>query len=55
VTSNRSIPVTSGAEMQSCTLFEARQLFSVVFCVVTGVHKLYVRLVTNETPNTGRP
>jgi hypothetical protein len=26
-----------------------------VFCVVTGVHKFDVRLVTNETPNTGRP
>jgi len=55
VTSSRSIPVTiSGAEMQSFSLLEVRQLFS-VFCVVTCVHEFDVRLVTNETPNTGRP
>ena len=51
VNSKPSIPVTiSEAEMQSCFLLELRQLFSVVFCVVTGAHKFYVRLVTKDTP-----
>jgi hypothetical protein len=48
VTSSQSIPVTiSGAEMQSCSLLEVRQLFC-VFCVVTRVHGFDVRLVTND-------
>jgi hypothetical protein len=48
VISNRSIPVTiSGAEMQSCSLLEVRHFLC--------VRKFDVRLVTNETPNTGRP
>jgi hypothetical protein len=53
VPSSRSIPI-SGAEMQSFSLLEVRQLFS-VFCVVTRVHEFDVRLVTNKTPNTERP
>jgi hypothetical protein len=30
-------------------------LFSVVFCVVTVVHKFHFRLVINEIPNKWRP
>ena len=44
------------AEVQSvfCAC-EKIQFFSVVFCVLTALHKLYFRLVINGTPNKYRP
>jgi hypothetical protein len=36
-------------------LFFVSVLFSVVFCVVTAVHKFDFRLVINETPNKSQP
>ena len=48
MTINRSTQVKIyGAEIQSCFMREVTQLFSVVFFVVTGVHKFDVNLVTN--------
>jgi len=55
-TSNRCVPVKNTLSWSA--VFCARtaiQLFYVVFCVVTAVHKFAFRLVTNYTPNKWRP
>ena len=57
VTSNWCIPVknTLGWSAVVFCAWEVIQLFSIVFCVVTAVHKFDFRLVINEAPNKWRP
>jgi len=43
------------AEAQLCFVREAKQLFSVVLCVVTDAHRFEVTLAISETPEKCRP
>jgi hypothetical protein len=57
MTSNPCIPVKNTLDWNAVAFcaFDIMQLFSVVFCVITAVHKFDFRLVINETPDKWKP